>query len=187
MPLQLCSWFYCLIDMAYTWRFGRQTGADLNFLQKRKCCVVESFSAWNISDSMTSIRFSCSWRLSWSFTSESWTPAHQHWASHWGHRGWENEDFQRWLLTCEGGPVPGQTGLQVQNMLVFSGIFHLFGFRAISIILDAETLSEILVFIDMIHKSNLLFHHILKMIYYTETWWLCRPVGKLIVMFEKPV
>ena len=60
---------------------------------------------------------------------------------------------------------------------------------------------EILVHFDMIasnllqicqlyiHVVNLLVHHIPKVLYWIEIWWLWRPLGysELIVMFKKPV
>lgn len=39
------------------------------------------------------------------------------------------------------------------------------------------------------HDANLLFHHIPKVLYWIEIWWLWRPFeySELIVMFKKPV
>ncbi len=40
-----------------------------------------------------------------------------------------------------------------------------------------------------IHDANLSFHHIPKVVYWIEIWWLWRPFveSELIVMFKKPV
>ncbi len=89
--------------------------------------------------------------------------------------------------------VPGWTPFCLQNCLNYS--WHRFNKVLETLLRDFgpywhDSITQLLQICRLhIHDANLPFHHIPKVLYWIEIWWLWRPFeeSELIVMFKKPV